>query len=148
MLKTSPRLKIILETTNIIHSKRQPRNLKQLLNKCKFSDKTEGTVTRCGSKKCTTCLQLIVENTFIFKTANQEFKVKHNLECNSKSVLYVLTCAGCGENYIEETNVKLRERMTLYRQRIKDSRYRILPASSHVAQCAKHKEIKFRVFPF
>ena len=30
MLKTSPRLKIILGTTNIIHSKRQPRNLKQL----------------------------------------------------------------------------------------------------------------------
>ena len=27
MLKTSPRLKIILEATNIIYSKRQPRNL-------------------------------------------------------------------------------------------------------------------------
>ena len=45
MFKTIQRLKIILETTNIIHSKRQPRNLKQLLAKSIFSDKTEGTVT-------------------------------------------------------------------------------------------------------
>ena len=44
--------------------------------KSKFSHKREGTVARCGNKKCTTCLQLIVRNTFIFKTTNQEFKVK------------------------------------------------------------------------
>ena len=50
MLKTTLRLKTILENINIIHSKRQSRNLKQLLTKSRFSDKTEGTITRCGGK--------------------------------------------------------------------------------------------------
>ena len=70
------------------------------------------------------------------------------MDCNRRFVLCVLTCAGCGENYIGETKTELRGRMTLHRQHIRDSKYRILLASAHIPQCAQNKEIKFTVFPF
>ena len=70
------------------------------------------------------------------------------MDCNSKFLLYVLTCMGCSENYIGETGKKLRERMTLYRQHIRDEKYPILPVSAPIAQCAANKTIKFTVFPF
>ena len=38
--------------------------------------------------------------------------------------------------------------MNLHRQHIRDSQYRILPASAHIAQRAQNKEIKFTFFPF
>ena len=53
------------------------------------------------------------------------FKVKHDMDCNSKFVLYVLTCAGCGENYIGEIKAKL-----------------------HTLRSACETKIKFTVFPF
>ena len=105
-------------------------------------------MSKCGGKRCTTCEQLIVGNSFHFKSSSYPFKVKHDMDCNSQFVLYALTCAGCGENYIGETKAKLRERMTLHRQHISDSKYRILPPSAHIAQCAQNKEIKFTVFLF
>ena len=99
-------------------------------------------------KKCATCKQIIVGNSFNSKGNAQPFIVKHNMDSNSRFVLYVLTCQGCGENYIGETRKKLRERMTLHRQYIRSSEYRILAVSAHVAQCAANETIKFTFFPF
>ena len=39
--------------------------------------------------------------------------MKHDMNYNSKFVLYVSTCSGCRENHIAESNIKLHERMTL-----------------------------------
>ena len=114
ILKSTPKMKSASEGTKIIHSRRQPPNLKQLLVKSKLTNRTEGIVSKCGGKRCTTCEQLIVRDSFHFKSSNYPFKVKHDMDCNNKFVLYVLTCAGCGENYIGETKTKLRERMTLH----------------------------------
>ena len=55
---------------------------------------------------------------------------------------------GCEENYIGESKIKFRKRMTLHQQDIRDSKYRILLASTHIAQCARNKETNFAVFPF
>ena len=46
------------------------------------------------------------------------------------------------------TKLRLRERMMLHRQQIRESGYQILPVSAHTARCAKGKEMKFTVFPF
>ena len=125
ILKSSSKMKSVLEGTKTINSRRQPPNLKQLLVNSKFTNRTEGIVSKCGGKSCTTCELLIVGNSFHVKSSNYPFKMKHDMDRNRKFVLYVLTCAGCGENYVGETNTKLRERMTLHRQHIRDSKYRI-----------------------
>ena len=68
------------------------------------------------------------------KSSNYPFKVKHDMNGSSKFVIYVLTCVRCQENYIGETKIKL------HRQHIRDSKYRILPASGHFVQCTQNKK--------
>ena len=70
------------------------------------------------------------------------------MNCNSKFLIYVMTCVGCGKIYIGETKSKLRERMTLHRQQIRGTRYHVQPVSAYIVRCAISKDIKFTVFPF
>ena len=107
MLISSPRMKSTLSTIKRIHNRRQPPNLKQLLIKLKFTDKTEGIVSKFGENKCHTCKQLKMGNSFYFKSNYQPIKVKQNTDWNSKFVIYMLTCAGCGENYRTQVKQKL-----------------------------------------
>ena len=146
--KNSPRLKRGLQGTSIVYSTRQPANLKQILTRSKFADKIEGIVSKGKDKRCITCKQLILGKTFTFKSTDQEFKIKKFMNCDTRFLLYILTCTGCRENYIEETKLRLRERMTLHRQQIGESGYQILPVSVHIARCAKGEEMKFTVFHF
>ena len=141
-------MKSILGGLKFIHSRRQPLNLRQKLVRSRFTNKTQDTVSQCGGKCCTTCEQIIVENSFKFKATNRPFKVTHDIDCNSKFLLYVLTCMGCSKNHIGKTRKKLRKRMNLQRQHIRDKKYRISLVSAHIAQCAANKTIKFTVLPF
>ena len=129
MLMSSARMTSALSTIKIIHRRRRPPNLKQLLVKSKFTDKTEGIMSKGGENKCYTCKQLKTESSFYFKSYDQPFKVKQNMDCNSTFVIYVLTCVGCEENYIGETKTRLRERMIVHRQHVRDTKYTILPVS-------------------
>ena len=63
-------------------------------------------MSKCGGKRCTTHKQLIVGNLFHFKSSNYSFKVKHDMDCNSKFVLYVLTV--CVQDVGKIILVKLR----------------------------------------
>ena len=60
------------------------------------------------------CNNFIVGNKFQFKNGPL-FKVKSNMDCSSKNLLYVIKCEGCGEDYIGETGNELRKRMTVHR---------------------------------
>ena len=95
ILKSSLRMKSILGGLKFIHSRRQPPNLRELLVRSRFTNKTQGTVSPGGRKLCTACKHIIVGNSFTFKATNQPFKVKHDIVCNSKFLLYVLTYMGC-----------------------------------------------------
>ena len=47
-------------------------------------DKTEEIVSKCGGYKCYTCKQLKAGTSFYFRSYDQPFKVKQNMDCNSK----------------------------------------------------------------
>ena len=66
------------------NSRKQLLNLKQLLVKSKFTNETEGTVSKCDRKRCVAYEHLIVGNSFRFTSSNYLFKVKHDMDCNSK----------------------------------------------------------------
>ena len=57
--------------------------------------------------------------------------------CTSRNVLYILACAGCGEQYVGETGRTLRDRVTLHRQHINHPEYRTLVVSKHIKMCGK-----------
>ena len=56
----------------IIHSRRQPRNLKRILTKAELSN-IVSTVSKCGDTRCLCCSYLLLQNSYKFKNVNKIF---------------------------------------------------------------------------
>jgi len=70
------------------------------------------------------------------------------MNCASTNLIYVITCAGCGHNYIGETGDVLRNRMTVHKQPIRDPHTRMLGVSKHIDECAAGLPPQFTIYPF
>ena len=94
MLNQNSSLKSIMSKTKVIHSQRQPRNLKQMLINSYFSIQkdTDPEVKICGTKWCGTCPYLKQGKEFAFSTTNETFRIKHLMNCTSMNLIYVITC--------------------------------------------------------
>lgn len=145
MLSTSNKMDTLMNEKKIIYAKRQPKNLKQLLTTAAFSS-TDNTysVQKCG-KSCETCKLLDVGPDIKITSTNKTFTVKHNMNCETQNLIYIITCNGCKKQYVGETGNELKTRMTLHRQHIRHPECRKLGVSKHIAECGRGG---FTVFPF
>ena len=95
-LKNNEKIKEILDTTKIIKSQRQSKNLKRILTST-FGENTAQRVTKCNYKRCKIC-NIIIEGKFsTSKNPEMKFKINKNLSCNSKNVVYIIECSKCKE---------------------------------------------------
>ena len=151
ILDASPKMQRGLQKFMLINSKRQPPSLKKLLTHAKFSDKEKGssttTVNHCKDKRCKACDVLHTCNELKFNKSSENFKIKANMDCSAKDILYFLKCGGCNKQYIGETGDP-RARVRVHKQQIKDPRLRKLYASHHIAHCALTRATPFSIVPF
>lgn len=143
VLKTDETMAKIFEKQKFINSKRQPKNLRRILTKSNFKEKSEFEVTKCQDSRCGTCPYIKQGHHFNF--GGKQFIVNNNMSCQTRNLLYVITCSGCGELYIGETGSTLRERIRIHKQHINQPEYRKLKVSEHLDLCGKKS---FTVFPF
>lgn len=101
---------------NLIHQ----QNTNEDVEINSLSPSVDTKVTRCNSTKCTLCTIHIKETSTITSTTNKiTFKINNNLNCNSKNIIYIITCAICGLQYVGETSRSARDRLTDHRSAIK-----------------------------
>ena len=134
------------QNISLLQSKRQPPNLKRILTKAEFSNPVAG-VYSCDDKRCDCCHALYINDRYTFKNTNKTFVVKSRFSCDSSNLLYVIFCPSCGEEYIGETGIgktKLRDRVRVYRQHIKQPEYQQLKVEEHLRTCGKGA---FKIFP-
>ena len=105
----------MMSKTKVIHSQRQPRNLKRMLTNSYFSSQKN---TEMWNKTVRNMPYLNQGKEFTFSATNKTFQIKHSMNCTSMNMSYVITCAGCGRNYIGETGDVLRNRVRVYKQQI------------------------------
>ena len=74
------------------------------------------------------------------------FWIKHNMNCNSKDLIYVLQCRGCHALYVGQTGDTLRSRTRVHRQQVKDRDYRVLFVSKHISSCSQ-SDPPFSIIP-
>ena len=147
LLQKDQRMKRALQTQKIIKSKRQSKSLKKLLTSAKLpTENTTPTVKKCGRPNCGICINLIEGRTYEFKSGHI-FSVRNHFTCASENLIYVLKCNGCNEDYIGQTGLTLRKRMTVHRQQIRDPNTRQIPVSEHLDLCASNKFPKYHIFP-
>jgi len=142
-LENNEKIKNILDTTKIIKSKRQSRNLKQILTSSKFGIRTTQGVSKCGNRRCGVCNIIIEGTTYTFKNPHTTFKINRNLDCTSKNVVYVIECTNCKKIYIGCTS-SLNKRISLHKSNIKLANNRNLYVSKHIHEC---NQGKFKVMP-
>ena len=53
------------------------------------------------------------------------------MSCETKNLIYVITCHGCNEFYIGETSTTLRARIRVHKQQMNHAEYRQIKLSEH-----------------
>ena len=132
------------EWKELIHSRRQPAKLKNILTNAEFSTKLP-EVSKCGKSKCECCKYLFLSNHYIF---NYKFTVKSSMSCESSDLIYVVVFPNCQGEYIGETGInrqKLQDRVRIYRQHIRQPKCQMLKVEEHVGTCGNGQ---FKIFPF
>ena len=129
----------------LINSMRQAPNLERLLCKSKFMPVQEHFhVNSCG-KNCVCCPYLLKAFSYLFKRVNKVFFLKNNFNCESRNLIYVVICQGCQEEYIGETGCLVKERISVYRQHIRQPQYEQIKVEEHLRFCSSGE---FQMFPF
>ena len=122
---------------NLIQSKRQIPNLKKLLTRPEYGEVLSSTFN-CSDKRCECCNCLLINNHYTFKNVQITFKLENRVTCDSFNLTYVVICGTCKEEYIGETGegkTKLRDRVRMYRQHIRQPHYQQLKVEGHLRVC-------------
>ena len=109
----------------LIQNKRQPHNLKILLTKAEYGEVLSGTFN-CSDKRCESSNCLLINDHYTFKNVQITFKLKSRFTCHSFNLIYVVICDKCKKEYngeTEEGKTKIRDRVRVYRQHIRQPQY-------------------------
>ena len=80
------------------------------------------TVYQCRKPRCKTCKHLREGDKFTSNVTGKTYSVQSRnqvMTCETKNVIYVISCCRCGIQYVGETSQMLRQRMNNHRSRLK-----------------------------
>ena len=69
----------------------------------------------CGNWMCQVCKSIKVTDTFSSFVTKSAYKINRNFNCNSKCLIYFLSCKTCGKQYTGKTGDKFRIRWNNYK---------------------------------
>jgi hypothetical protein len=81
----------------------------------KFPDKCKP----CGKPRCASCSIINMTNQFTSTTHGKTRRLKHNVDCGSQDIIYLITCKICKIQYVGETRCSLRKRFSHHRSCVK-----------------------------
>ena len=70
---------------------------------------------KCNGKSYQTCLNVIETDTLTSTTTGETYKINHQFSCNSKCLVYFLTCKVCLKQYVGQTVQEFRLRWNSYK---------------------------------
>ena len=70
----------------------------------------------CGNSRCQVCTSIQVIDTFSSFVTKSAYKINHNLNCNSKCLICLLSCKTCGKQHTDKTVDKFRSRWNNYKK--------------------------------
>ena len=103
---------------------RQPKSLKDYLFRAKLRPLDRSTEDNRGTQKCSSnrravCDYLIEGDSFSSKVTGTSYAINHRLDCNSRNVVYLVSCKVCGLQYVGSTTSKFRLRFNNHKSRLR-----------------------------
>ena len=86
-------------------------------------DRSSSKVTKCGNSRCKTCRHIVEGSSFSSNVTGKKYDVISDgmtMSCDTKNVIYLISCNKCGIQYIGETSQTLRSRINNHRNRLKN----------------------------
>ena len=132
-------VKHIFKDTRFINSQREPLSLGRLLHHPKFDESIQAAggpgSHKCNLRGCRTCEDMIETESYYFRNAGINFKIKYPMSCITRNLIYAIFCKKCGLSYVGET-VNLRSRMAAHRSNSKTLDNASQKVSAHLYNCA------------
>ena len=105
---------------------RRPRNLRNLIVRAKVPPLTDANSSpiqhgnfRCGTNRCVVCKDHMKEgDTFVSHSNNTSHCIRGNISCSTSNDIYVISCRGCGIQYVGETRASLKRRFYGHRSTV------------------------------
>ena len=96
---------------------RSTKNLKSYLVRSKIYplERKVGS-EKCKSKRCLVCLNVSETDVFQSFQTKEQYKINHQLNCNGKCLIYLLSCKVCGLQYVGSTTDKFRISRNNYKE--------------------------------
>ena len=119
------KLRSTVQNIKVVSAYKQPKNLKKLLIKAKFRDKSNsestlpptpslppGLYANCKDKRCNLCSLGYIQPCTAFKCSNGKiWEIRSVITCNTINVVYYICCLMCNvDTYTGKTWQKLRGR--------------------------------------
>ena len=96
---------------------RSTRNLKSYLVRSKiYRLERKVGFEKWKSKRCLVCLNVSKADVFQLFQTKEQYKINHQLNCNDKCLIYLLSCKVCGLQYVGSTTDKFRLRWNNYKE--------------------------------
>jgi hypothetical protein len=101
---------------------RRPKNLKDMLVHSKICVQTDSNLqngmNRCNNRRCEICDLVLTGNRFSSGVTGDSFYINKHFDCNSKNVVYLISCEVCAMQYVGTTN-NFRLRVNNHRSRLR-----------------------------
>ena len=102
---------------------RQPKNMLRIVRNSNFPRGSQAPTTNQGCQKCNKChaCPTVVESTHFRSTNTQKkYKINQSLDCNSKYIVYLVTCKKCAGQYVGKSSQLFKRRHSGHKQDIKN----------------------------
>ena len=103
---------------------RRPKNLQNHLVRAKLrpvgqnSVGSRGTV-KFNNKRCDVCNYVIPGDSFSSHVISRSYTINSRLDCNSRNVVYLISCEVCGLQYVGSTTTKFRLSFNNHKSRLR-----------------------------
>jgi len=83
----------------------------------------------CNGKKCQTCDLISTNSNFRSTTYNKTIPIQTDCNCDTKDIIYLITCTKCNIQYVGESGQKLRDRINNHKSTIRTGK--LTPIAIH-----------------
>jgi len=111
-----------------------------------FNIHHKGRSKPCSSRNCQICPQFLNVTDFILDHKQNKHYLEHEMDCNTKDIIYAIQCLGCSKYYVGETSNELRTRFNNHKSEIINKKEK--PLASHFQECEELEKLNKLNTPF
>ena len=69
----------------------------------------------CKRNRCTHCARINTGTSFTSRATGNTFELRHNMNCKSENLVYLITCKKCSLQYVGQTTQQVSKRMNSHK---------------------------------